>query len=391
MTEVDGHHTLQILVTVPSISQDFGGPSAKAFHLASAMNALGQRASVIGGGHLTTRCDVETIPLGQIGRFRATPVPRRVAALARFVKNSDVVHVLGYRDPVSTIALATARAGSQVAIFEPVGMMKPGVRTKLIKRVFDGIAKTTILARPDLVIATSRREAEEIRRAMRPIRPHIALRPNGIPELNAPQGSARQSIRSRFEIPFEAPLVLSFARFNHFKGLEYLAQAILRLPDFYCLLAGPDEGDGTLARIQTTARRADGRIKLAVGGLWEEDKAAALAEADLFCMPSRSESFGTAAAEAAAAGLPVVLTRTCGVRDWLHEDAIAVTDYGDVDNLCRTLRRASGDPNIRSSAQKSSTLVKSKLNWAQVAHQQLKIYRTLLSGDIDAQWSRNGR
>ncbi len=61
-----------------------------------------------------------------------------------------------------------------------------------------------------------------------------------------------------------------------------------------------------------------GEAVLFTGPLYGDDKLAALAAADLFVLPSLSESFGNAAAEAVAAGLPVLLTDTCGIAQQIH-------------------------------------------------------------------------
>src|SRR3989442_4893257 len=60
---------------------------------------------------------------------------------------------------------------------------------------------------------------------------------------------------------------------------------------------------------------------LLTGPLSGEEKLAAFAAADLFVLPSLSESFGNAAAEAVAAGVPVLLTDTCGIAPMIHRRA----------------------------------------------------------------------
>ena len=82
------------------------------------------------------------------------------------------------------------------------------------------------------------------------------------------------------------------------------------------------------------------RVHVEPHGLWGADRAAALAEADVFCLPSSYESFGTAAAEAAGVGVPVVLTEGCGVKDVLPHATVVPID--DADALGAALQAAVG-------------------------------------------------
>ena len=49
------------------------------------------------------------------------------------------------------------------------------------------------------------------------------------------------------------------------------------------------------------------------GPLSDEARLQALADADLFVLPSMNENFGNVIAEAVAAGLPVLITDRCGI------------------------------------------------------------------------------
>jgi glycosyltransferase involved in cell wall biosynthesis len=139
----------------------------------------------------------------------------------------------------------------------------------------------------------------------------------------------------------------------------------------HLLIAGPDEGDGTLAAIHAAAREAGSaeRMHVESRGLWGADKASALADADVFCLPSDYESFGTAAAEAAGVGVPVVLTDRCGVKDVLpHARRVPAADAGA---LAEDLRMAVDDKPL---AQRSAPDVRDRLSWSTLAERQEAIY-----------------
>lgn len=99
-------------------------------------------------------------------------------------------------------------------------------------------------------------------------------------------------------------------------------------------------GDGPLRDSLTrrVARLGLGdRIEL-LGQVPRQRVADLLAEADLFLMPSRLESFGIAALEARIAGVPVLALRQSGTSDFLAADRdslLAADDRGFVDALLR--------------------------------------------------------
>ena len=69
---------------------------------------------------------------------------------------------------------------------------------------------------------------------------------------------------------------------------------------------------------------------------------------DVFVLPSGSETFGIAAVEAAAAGLPVVATRVGGLGDLVVDEETGFTmAAGDADGLTTILRRFLDDPQLR--------------------------------------------
>lgn len=91
------------------------------------------------------------------------------------------------------------------------------------------------------------------------------------------------------------------------KGLIELFDAIAQLPDGF-LLDVYGTGDAAFtAALHNKAAQLQGRVRMH-GHVDGAAKAAAFASADLFVLPSHSENFGIAVAEAMAHGLPVLTT-----------------------------------------------------------------------------------
>lgn len=107
------------------------------------------------------------------------------------------------------------------------------------------------------------------------------------------------------------PVVICVSRLSDEKGLDRLLDAmdVLRHPTARLVLVG----DGPM-RDRLANRMAGTRHRLA-GALEGRRLAAAYASADVFCLPSLTETFGQVALEAQASGIPVVVVRGTAVAE----------------------------------------------------------------------------
>lgn len=361
---------MRVLVTVPSLDAAYGGPVAKARALVAALRECGAHAQLAGAG---TAVENE-VALERIGGFHGTPIPRTLRPLVREVRRAEVVHVLGYRDPVGTAAFLIARPWRVPVVWEPCGMHRRRLRSLRLKALFDAGPGRMIEKTARRVVATSRLEAGELAADGLPAA-RIAIRPNGVDFSGLVPPPSRGRLRQALGIPPEAPLVLALGRITAKKGLLDLAEAVAGLAGAHALVAGPDDGDGTLPALLARRRAIglEGRLHILARGLWGADKAQAFADADCFCLPSASENFGIAAAEAAGCGLPVVVSQECGVAEFLQPSACRVIAHGDVDELRRALGEVLSQP-VRAAARAQAPRLRRSLDWQVLAREQLAIY-----------------
>ncbi len=135
------------------------------------------------------------------------------------------------------------------------------------------------------------------------------------------------------------------------KGYDLLVQALARLADldWRLVIAGDGERspDTTAALVgQIRRSRVRDRIRLA-GPLDERALAALYARTDLFVLSSLYEGYGMVLGEALVRGLPIVATTGGAAAATVPDGAALKVPPGNVDALCRALRRAMTDKALR--------------------------------------------
>lgn len=163
-----------------------------------------------------------------------------------------------------------------------------------------------------------------------------------------PDASARERVLRKHGIPPGAIVFLYLGRINRDKGVLDLAHAFAeagsRCADAHLLLVGPDEGD-LRAELASAAGACAARLHNA--GLTDrpEDYFAA---ADVFCLPSYREGFGTTIIEAAAAGVPAIGSRIYGITDAIVEGETGLLfAAGEVQQLALCMITLASDNGLR--------------------------------------------
>lgn len=135
-----------------------------------------------------------------------------------------------------------------------------------------------------------------------------------------PNEEIRNLVRAEWEVPPNACLLLFVGRLNRDKGVLDLARAFAGLfrerQDIFLLVVGPDEAgignefDQLCGTAVSNVRRIDYTAK-------PED---VMAAADVLVLPSYREGFGSVVIEAAACGVPAVVSRIYGLTDAVDEN-----------------------------------------------------------------------
>jgi len=159
-----------------------------------------------------------------------------------------------------------------------------------------------------------------------------------------------RAIRERLGIPSDACVITFVGRLTRDKGISELVAAferVSRRPERVdLLLVGPEEPERAPMPAQAAATIAAHPRIHAVGYSPEPEQY--LAAADVFCLPSYREGFGTVVIEAGAMGLPSVATRVTGLEDTVLEGETGLlVPAKAVDPLVEALDRLIDDPELR--------------------------------------------
>jgi glycosyltransferase involved in cell wall biosynthesis len=391
---------LRILFAAPvwAPSRAFGGPVVAARELVRRLVARGNDVDVV----TTTIVDLHTRPAfrssvglvdGATVRYLSTPLryrwmgitPTLPAALAR-LNRPDVVHIFGFRDPVTTGVAAWCRIARIPYVFEPLGMFEPRLRKVFLKRALDATLYRGVARGAAAVVVASRREADAVVASGVPAE-KVRVRGNGFPE---PLGAAANGdLRARLGIPRDAPLILYVGRVAAGKGIEHLLEATRQLAEAHLVIAGPDDRHGTSALVEEaqSAAATAGRIHTLPAA--EKPPHDLYPQADVFVLASAGESFGIVAAEAAAAGTPVIVSDRCGVAGFFQDGEALVVPY-DRTAIIDAVRRVLADDELRAQLARGGVAAARRTSWDHIADVQEEIYREVASRTAATKLSTDG-
>jgi glycogen(starch) synthase len=111
---------------------------------------------------------------------------------------------------------------------------------------------------------------------------------------------------------------------------------------------------------------AEDRINL-LGYLNEAEKNDLLAITDIFCMPSESEPFGLSGLEAAAAGIPCVISKQSGIAEIMH--SALKTDFADVNGFAMSIISLLESESLRKTIADGQLSEIKDLRWEKAAEQ----------------------
>lgn len=229
----------------------------------------------------------------------------------------------------------------------------------LEKKLFGLLFQKRFLKKAQLIQINNHDELNDLRQFLGFQHPNVAIIPNGMQLDELAQLPPKGTFRSQFNLPADKKLVLFMGRLNIKKGLDLLLPAFKKYTEKYndalLILAGPDDG----YQAETERFIAEHQLQdkmIMVGMLTGEVKKAALADSDIFTLPSYSEGFSIAALEAMTAGVPSLVSDRIGFDGTVakynaaHEAPLTVEDV--YEGLATMLRTPEYSQKLAQNAQK---------------------------------------
>jgi glycosyltransferase involved in cell wall biosynthesis len=351
----------KILHVIPSVGALRGGPSAVVRTLARGLSRQGIDIHVAttddnGPERLDALSRVPVVELGVTYWYfprqtRLYSFSRPLGAwLAKHVADFDLLHIHALFSYASLPAAFWAHRRGVPYVVRPLGTLNEwGMQNRRprLKRLSFRILESRIIRHAALMHYTSDRERIEAESLG--VAAPAAVIPNPLPEPHASRSAGR--LRARFPQLRGRPIVLFLSRIDQKKGLDLLlaafAAARRQVPDAVLVVAG-DGPSGLVDRLHNDAAS----LGIAADVLWTgflagEDKDAALADADVFVLPSRSENFGIAVAEAMAAGLPVIVSDRIGIHEEIAAASAGLVVHCDAGAIASAMTRLLTDARLR--------------------------------------------
>lgn len=244
-------------------------------------------------------------------------------------------------------------------------------------------AEAEVIGCSDVILANSVEERAQLVRLYGADRDRIEIVPPGVEHAFFAPGD-RDGARRAVGLPESAPLLLFVGRIQPLKGLDVAIGALAEMADERARLVvvgGPSggEGEAELARVRALA----GALGVADRITWVAPQPHHLLStwyraADVVVVPSRSESFGLVALEAAACGTPVVAAAVGGLRTLVdHGRTGLLVDDRDPTAFAAAVAEVLADPATAAAMGAAAAARAAGFTWSTAAARLRRIYGDL--------------
>lgn len=248
-----------------------------------------------------------------------------------------------------------------------IGAVASGLGERLIYRP----------GRTRALLTVSNGLAREIRHHLPGASP-VTVIPNGVDrERYRPDAAKRNAIRRQLSVD-DADLVAVFVGGDwRRKGLQFAVEALEHAQQWHLLVVG----SGDTAEYERLVRRFGGESRLHFVGV-HRDPTPFYASADAFVFPTGYEAFSLATLEAAATGLPLLVTPVHGAEELVTDDVNGWFIRRDARDIGVKLCRLRDDAALRErmgAAARASTV---SFGWSHVIDQHLRFYEGLADSAV---------
>lgn len=369
------------------VCRDVGGSGGMERHSAELIDGL------IAAGHRVTVIAQTCFMDARAGlRFVRIRTPRRpatiaypaffaVASLVASRRRGALLHTTGAivanRADVTTVhychSAAHRVAGPRASRPGRLYGINSGLSTALARA---GEAWCYRPGRARALVAVSEGVAGELRDHFPPMAPFIRTIPNGVDSaVFRPAPAARMQVRT--ELGFEPGDTVALFVGGDWtrKGLEHAVDALADAPEWILAVAG----NGDPAELVTRARSAGTEPRLRfLGPVTQMPRL--YAGADAFVLPTAYEAFPLVTLEAAASGLPLLVTRVNGVEELLEEGRNGWFIERDGADIARRLNELRATPQLARDLAAEARGAAARYSWQAMIERYRSLYAELADG-----------
>lgn len=353
---------MKVLHVIPSLASSDGGPAHAVVLMQRALQLQGITIEIATTDDDGPRRRLAKVPAAAYQHCFAKwtefykVAPGFVPWMFRHVRDYDVIHIHALFSFVSVIAALIAAMAGVPYVVRPLGTLnRYGVEKHrpLLKKLSLRCIEGPLLRRAAAVHFTADAEEAEASQLGVPLR-GIVL-PLGIDDFSPP---ATAVLTNAFPALAGQRFILFMSRLDPKKNLEAVLQAFAitqrTLPAVRLVVAGNGNPD-YVAGLQALAVSLGVQHRVVwTGFVAGEQKAALLAAAELFLLPSWSENFGIAAAEALMAGLPCILGHGVALSEAVVDAEAGIGVDTDTDSIAAALALLLESPALRERMQQNA-------------------------------------
>jgi len=273
----------------------------------------------------------------------------------------------------------SARAAGVPLVAHLRGLLVDG-EGRLGSGLVDRVHRAFLARVPDRIIAISDAVRARALQELRSPPDRIVTVLNGV-DLEDFSAEARMPLRRELALPGGVFLVVSIGTFGRCKGQDVLLRALALLPG---RVHAAFAGEGESGAFESLARELGVAARVRFLGP-RDDVPALLAACDALVQPSRWEGFGRSAAEAMAAGRPVVASAVGGLEEIVQDGKTGLLVAPDRPELLAAAiaRLANEPPLARRLARAAAGFARERLDAWRVAREVAEVLRAAAGIPLD--------
>ncbi|MEQ8384381.1 MAG: glycosyltransferase [Coleofasciculus sp. A1-SPW-01] len=388
---------MKILQVVPSLAKEKGGPTQIILEMVHSLGECGITVEIVttndNGSNLLNvplhqRIEYEKVPVWFFPRF-SPPIKDFIFSadltkwLWQHLADYDIVHTHYLFSYAPTCAAVIATYQRIPYIATPYGMLTEwAINNQRLKKQIYSIIERYNLNRAVAIHCSTAEESKNVEEFN--VNTQNIVIPYGI-HLPNYQSNAKQCIHKIYNVYSKKKIILYLSRIHYKKRPDLLIKALRKLNeqdyDFHLILAGSGEPDYVNHLKKLVASVGLTKHTSFAGFVTGEDKNLLLQGSDIFVLPSFSENFGVAVAEAMAAGLPVIVTPGVQISPEIAEAKAGLVVEGDVETLADAIATLLNSPHLRHElGENGKRLVSHRYSWKVIAQNLISVYTAIIEG-----------